>query len=140
MEVKSVQIQMDLVHKKEINVEQDTVILEKVAVQEIYVVWEVYALILVEVVEILVEVVVEKPQVAAQTLVQEDGWDTMDANILNEAATIHKALLGLGQSVRAHLDKSVLKGIAGTLMKKIVYIPEVLHGMTINSVVYVQVR
>jgi hypothetical protein len=68
------------------------------------------------------------------------GWAQVVVNILNEDVTTHKVQFGMERTAHVPLDKSVLKGIAETRMKKTVYRPEVLHGMIGNTDVYVRVN
>jgi hypothetical protein len=83
--------------------------------------------IMVEVVVTMVEVILE---VVAQILAQEDGWDHMVVNILNERVIPHKEQFGPEQNVHVLQDKMTLEDIVENLPNKTVYHQEVLHGMT----------
>jgi hypothetical protein len=91
-------------------------------------------LVLAKIVPVAVGVIL----VVARTLVQEDGWGQGAVNTLRVHVTIQTVRFGLGQNVHVPLDKSALKGIAETRMKKIVYPPGALLGMTMLDAVYAQ--
>ena len=141
MVMKYVQILMEHVLNKETNVDQEQciAILEKVAVQDKFVVVEAYALILG--MEILVEAVtveVEKLQVAALILAQVGQWGSMDVNLLNQVVVIQKVRDGLAQSAHVKLPKWTLEAIVESQLTKIVCALEVLLGTELNA--YAQVR
>jgi hypothetical protein len=81
MGMKSVEIRMEVAHKKEINVGEDIVTWANLVVQEVYVVQMASALILVEAVVVL-------------TPAQEGGWACMDVNILSQGLIVPVNLKG----------------------------------------------